>query len=171
MQFTSPVNQPSPAAPNNVLSKPNIKPCPEFKDSHASAARRGHQATRSSNHNSVVGDNSNNDQDSSLASLWRRHRMLFFHISPCLKYLQATIKLPLDKLLDLCNEEMPSTPSALDANATTKCTGSGDVVMQDPPGAYMHSYIQGPSPSISKTGATPTPGTSATSTSGTNTGT
>ncbi|KAI6000216.1 hypothetical protein F5J12DRAFT_894976 [Pisolithus orientalis] len=91
--------------------------------------------------------------------------MLFFHISPCLEYLQATVKLLLDELLDLCNEEMPSTPSALDANATTKCTGSNDVIMQNPPGAYMHSYIQGPSPFISKTGATPTPGPSATSTS------
>ncbi|KAI6011470.1 hypothetical protein EDC04DRAFT_3094671 [Pisolithus marmoratus] len=76
MQFTFSVDQPSPAAPNKVLSKPHPKPCPEFKEPHMSTARCGHQATHLSNHNSITGDDSLNDQDSSpptMASCKRKH--------------------------------------------------------------------------------------------------
>ncbi|KAI6018411.1 hypothetical protein EDC04DRAFT_451268 [Pisolithus marmoratus] len=65
MQFTFSVDQPSPAAPNKVLSKPRPKPSPESKEPHMSTAGRGRQATHLSNHNSIAGDDSFNDQDSS----------------------------------------------------------------------------------------------------------
>ncbi|KAI6035736.1 hypothetical protein EDC04DRAFT_3142215 [Pisolithus marmoratus] len=76
MQFTFSVDQLSPAAPNKVLSKPHLKPCPKFKEPHMSTARCGRQATRLSNHNSIAGDDSFNDQDSSpltMASCKRKH--------------------------------------------------------------------------------------------------
>ncbi|KAI5999944.1 hypothetical protein EDD15DRAFT_2160144 [Pisolithus albus] len=178
MQFTFSVDQPSPAAPNNVLSKPDLKPCLEFKDSHTSSARRGRQATRSSNHNSVAGDDSNNDQDSSpptMASRKRKHpSSAMYELQPTLKFpslfsndfgpsallsasptlttpmnygedvtytsstshhalsiFRPTIELPLDELLDSCNEETPSASSALDAITAANVMGDSDVVMQD----------------------------------------
>ncbi|KAI6102779.1 hypothetical protein F5141DRAFT_1008162 [Pisolithus sp. B1] len=186
MQFTFSVDQPSPAAPNNVLSKPDLKPCLEFKESHTSSARRGRQATRSSNHNSVAGDDSNNDQDSSpptIASRKRKHpSSAMYELQPTLKFpslfsndfgpsallsasptlatpmnygedvtyssstahhalsiFRPTIELPLDELLDSCNEETPSASSALDTDTTENVTGDGDVVMQDIAGAYVHT--------------------------------
>ncbi|KAI6019214.1 hypothetical protein BKA83DRAFT_111299 [Pisolithus microcarpus] len=229
MQFTFSVDQPSPAAPNNVLSKPDLKPCLEFKDSHTSSARRGRQATRSSNHNSVAGDDSNNDQDSSpptMASRKRKHpSSTMYELQPTLKFpslfsndfgpsallsasptlttpmnygedvtyssstshhalsiFRPTIELPLDELLDSCNEETPSASSALDATTTANVVGDGDVVMQDLAGAYVHTsistlradtyfHVQGRSPPISKTGDTPTPNSCATSIPSANTGT
>ncbi|KAI6013857.1 hypothetical protein EDC04DRAFT_2505323, partial [Pisolithus marmoratus] len=63
MQFTFSVDQLSPTAPNNVVSKPDLNPCPEFKEPYMSAARCGHQATRSSNHNSITGNDCFNNQD------------------------------------------------------------------------------------------------------------
>ncbi|KAI6098888.1 hypothetical protein EDD16DRAFT_1498104 [Pisolithus croceorrhizus] len=186
MQFTFSVDQPSPAAPNNVLSKPDLKPCLEFKESHTSSARRGRQATRSSNHNSVAGDDSNNDQDSSpptIASRKRKHpSSAMCELQPTLKFpslfsndfgpsallsasptlatpmnygedvtyssstthhalsiFRPTIELPLDELLDSCNEETPSASSALDVDTTANVMGDGDVVMQDIAGAYVHT--------------------------------
>ncbi|KAI6006178.1 hypothetical protein F5J12DRAFT_721183 [Pisolithus orientalis] len=197
MQFTFSVDQPSPAAPNNVLSKPDLKPCPEFKDSHTSAARRGRQATRSSNHNSVAGDDSNNDQDSSppaMASRKRKHSSSAVHVlqQPTLKFpslfsndfgpsallsaiptlttpmnygedvtrssstshhalsiFRPTIELPLDELLDSCNEETPSASSALDAINTP---GDSDIVMQDLPGATSTSNASATSTPNANTG-------------------
>ncbi|KAI6043236.1 hypothetical protein EDC04DRAFT_2600284 [Pisolithus marmoratus] len=43
VQFTFSANQPSPAAPNNELNKPDLKPCPKFKEPHMSFARHGCQ--------------------------------------------------------------------------------------------------------------------------------
>ncbi|KAI6141967.1 hypothetical protein EDD17DRAFT_257879 [Pisolithus thermaeus] len=229
MQFTFSVDQPSPAAPNNVLSKPDLKPCLEFKESHTSSARRGRQATRSSNHNSVAGDDSNNDQDSSpptIASRKRKHpSSAMCELQPTLKFpslfsndfgpsallsasptlatpmnygedvtyssstthhalsiFRPTIELPLDELLDSCNEETPSASSALDVDTTANVMGDGDVVMQDIAGAYVHTststpradiyfYVQGDSPPISRTGDTPTPNACATSIPSANTST
>ncbi|KAI6042308.1 hypothetical protein EDC04DRAFT_2866798 [Pisolithus marmoratus] len=230
MQFTFSVDQPSPAAPNNVLSKPDLKPCPEFKEPHMSTARRGRQATRSSNHNSVAGDDSFNDQDWSpptMASRKRKHpsSTMYELQQPTLKFpslfsndfgpsallsasptltthmnygedvtrssstshhplsiFRPTIELPLDELLDSCNEETPSASSALDTNTTANAVGDSDVVMQDLAGAYMHAslstpqtdtypFVQGPSPPNPKTGTTPTPSPTATSTPNANTGT
>lgn len=40
-----PVDQPSPTVPNNILRKPDLKPCPETKKPHVSTPRRSRQAT------------------------------------------------------------------------------------------------------------------------------
>lgn len=71
-----------------------------------------------------------------------------------LSIFRPTIELPLDELLDSCSEEMPSASSELDTNTMAHAVGDSDVVMQD---------LAGPSPPIPKTGATPTPSTTATS--------
>ncbi|KAI6040094.1 hypothetical protein EDC04DRAFT_2602737 [Pisolithus marmoratus] len=51
--------------------------------------------------------------------------------SPPCGIFRPTIKLPLDDLLDPCNEEMPSMPSALDTNTMTNAMGDGDITVQD----------------------------------------
>ncbi|KAI6025484.1 hypothetical protein EDC04DRAFT_2573818 [Pisolithus marmoratus] len=209
MQFTFSVDQPSPAAPNNVLSKPDLKPCPEFKEPHMSTVRRGRQATRSSNHNSVAGDDSFNDQDWSpptMASRKRKHpsSAMYELQQPTLKFpslfsndfgpsallsasptltthmnygedvtrssstshhalsiFRPTIELPLDELLDSCNEETPSASSALDTNTTANAVGDSDVVMQDLAGAYMHTPTATSTPNANTGTADPNPNTGA----------
>ncbi|KAI5980510.1 hypothetical protein EDD15DRAFT_2393244 [Pisolithus albus] len=116
-------------APLNACSSPSL---------------RGRQATRSSNHNSVAGDDSNNDQDSSPPTMASPHPQIPSLFSNdfdvtyssstshhALSIFRPTIELPLDELLDSCNEETPSASSALDAITTANVMGDSDVVMQD----------------------------------------
>ncbi|KAI6005431.1 hypothetical protein EDC04DRAFT_2670711 [Pisolithus marmoratus] len=100
--------------------------------------------------------------------------------SPPCDIFRPTIELPLDKLLDPCNEKTPSASSALDTNTTANAVGDSDVATQDLAGAYMHTsistlrtdtypFVQDPSSPIPKAGATLTLSPTATSTPNANT--
>ncbi|KAI6009179.1 hypothetical protein EDC04DRAFT_2774188 [Pisolithus marmoratus] len=95
--------------------------------------------------NSYKADKLNYDEDVSRSSSASPPRDIF----------RPTIELPLDELLDPCNEGTPSASSALDTSTTANAVGDSDVATQD---------LADPSSPIPKAGATLTLSPTATST-------